>query len=892
MKIRYSYICLTVFVFLILSGCSTKRNTAVTRQYHRVTTHFNVLFNGKDAFTQGMKKAEKAEPAGFDEILPVFSFEIEEVPGLISSDMQRAIEKTKKSIEKHSITAKPKRKAGMTKEDREFYNKREFNVLIDDAYFLMAQANTFLRDYDEAKRIYEFARLEYPKESTVYDTRLWYAIVQAQTNDLSAAENTYKLLEKDKKLPEHLIGTLYAAWADLKIKQQKYPEAITYLEKALEHTRRKATKIRYNYILAQLYERQNDKAKAINYYDKVIKMNPPYYTSFNAQMAKAFSYDPATQSKDIRKTLDKALKDPRNEEYLDQIYYALATVEKNDNNVDKAIEYYKKSISIGGINDRQKALAYNALATHYYDVPDYVKSYYYYDSAARFIGVDHSRYEQITGRVQQLKKLAENLEIIQNQDSLQRIAQMPAAERNKLIDKQIEQVAAIEKAQQEQEQQRREQINLAERGRFGNETAAQTSGGQWYFYNTTALGLGLSDFQMRWGRRRLEDNWRRRNKGMQVQDFEPMDNVTQNELLTLSESEKQKLALTPKDAEYYLLDVPVGEEAMQESNKRIVNAMFNVGEAYRDDMKNYEASIKAFEDLNSRFPNSELQPQSYIALYNLYREQGNLEKANQYRNLMAQMYPNNPQVKATLDPTYVAQLQAQEAAAERAYMQAVNQYTMGNYQQALNMAEQVITTEPDNTLLPQYYLLRALTVNYAGDTAQYKTAMNEVIEKYPNNDVAVQAKALLADLDSKRGVDSEESILDQQPEEVIKVNYSPQDGEHFFGVMVNLKGDVNAIKFNITARNADMYLKENYDVTDEDMGQGNKMILVGTFRNKAAAMKYYQDAMRDKATIFEGELDSSYIVFVISDINLFLLKESKYFKDYYDFFLKNYLNQK
>ena len=34
----------------------------------------------------------------------------------------------------------------------------------------------------------------------------------------------------------------------------------------------------------------------------------------------------------------------------------------------------------------------------------------------------------------------------------------------------------------------------------------------WYFYNQSARTAGRTEFQRRWGSRKLEDNWRRRNK--------------------------------------------------------------------------------------------------------------------------------------------------------------------------------------------------------------------------------------------------------------------------------------------------------------------------------------------------------------------------------------------
>ena len=673
----------------------------------------------------------------------------------------------------------------------------------------MAKANVFLRDYNEAKRLFDFAVIEYPKESSILETRLWNAIVQVQLGDLATAENTFKLLEKEKEFPLKLRADLDAAWADLRIKQENYPEAIAYLEKALENVKGKQKKIRYSYIIAQLYGKTGNKVKSAEYYDKVLKKNPPYFTAFNAQMAKAFTYDSLTQKNDIRKILTKAMKDRRNEEYLDQIYYALATVEMADNNVPKALEYYQKSISAIGLNDRQKALSYNALADYYLGLPDYIKAYRYYDSAANTIGTEHSRYSELVGKTRQLKRLAENLEIIHTQDSLQRLANLSAEERNKIIEDKIQAVAAAEEAQkvaqQQEEQQRASLINQANRSQNFNENATSASGSQWYFYNPTALSLGYSDFQMRWGRRKLEDNWRRRNKSIQMQE-DVVDIIeAETEQLTLSEAEKQKRGLTAKDKEYYLLDIPTGAEEIEESNKSILRAMFNVGEAYRDDLLKDKDAINAFEDLLLRFPSSTLQPMVYIALYNLYIKHNENDKATYYRNMMAQQYPDNQQVRATLDPTYITQLQAQEKAMEGAYMSAVYQYGQGNYQQALQAANQVIANDPNNILLPQYYLLKVMSTDYMGDSTLYRVALGEIIDKFPENDVATQAKELLLAFDGEIIDDK----LEMAPEESITINYSTADGEYFFAIYVNNKVDAGAVKFNVTARNLDLYLNEN-----------------------------------------------------------------------------------
>ncbi|MGY8944291.1 MAG: hypothetical protein ACKVKK_01520, partial [Flavobacteriales bacterium] len=44
---------LFILISVLLSACATEKNRFVNRQYHFITTKYNVLFNGKEAFAIG-----------------------------------------------------------------------------------------------------------------------------------------------------------------------------------------------------------------------------------------------------------------------------------------------------------------------------------------------------------------------------------------------------------------------------------------------------------------------------------------------------------------------------------------------------------------------------------------------------------------------------------------------------------------------------------------------------------------------------------------------------------------------------------------------------------------------------------------------------------------------
>ena len=113
-----------------------------------------------------------------------------------------------------------------------------------------------------------------------------------------------------------------------------------------------------------------------------------------------------------------------------------------------------------------------------------------------------------------LTELVSNLRTIQIQDSLQRLAALPESERNQLIDEKIQQIKVQEKEAREQEERERTERNFYDRNNMlsrGN-AFSQDNNGDWYFYNPVTIALGKNDFKRKWGRRKLEDNWRRQNK--------------------------------------------------------------------------------------------------------------------------------------------------------------------------------------------------------------------------------------------------------------------------------------------------------------------------------------------------------------------------------------------
>ena len=168
----------TLLIILLLTGCSTKKNTKGSRFYHAMTTRYNVYFNGNEAYKSGCKAIEKGNKDNYMEMLPLYPIGNKSTVGTGSGDFERAIEKSQKAIAVHSIKRKPPRKPGKryTPEYKQWLARREFNPFLHNAWMLMGKAQFQKGDFPEAAATFSYiARLYAGQPKITANARIWLA---------------------------------------------------------------------------------------------------------------------------------------------------------------------------------------------------------------------------------------------------------------------------------------------------------------------------------------------------------------------------------------------------------------------------------------------------------------------------------------------------------------------------------------------------------------------------------------------------------------------------------------------------------------------------------------------------------------------------------------------
>ena len=861
-------------------ACSTKKNTVTRRWYHNLTSHYNVYWNGKEAMIQAEKDLEASIQDNYHMILPMFNYGTEQESKSVTPLLDRSIEKGSKTILKHSMR----------------FGGKEYVNWIDDAYLLIGKAYFYKQDYFSARRSFSFIMREYEDNPIKYDAMLWLARTYIEMEQYEKSEPLLNLIELDMaeaetKIPTDVYKYFPLVYADHYIKQEKYSYATDFLYDGIMTIGKKDIKTRAKFILAQVYQEEGELDLASQLYAEVIRRNPTYDMAFQSKinMARAYEADNG-DSKTILKYLNRMLRDDKNIDYQDQIYYALAEVAFKDGQDSLQIKYLALSVARSVNNNYQKSTSSLELADIYFAIPEYSLSQAYYDTAVTFLPLDYPNYTEIRNKADKLSELVTNLQVIELQDSLQMLAFMSEAERFIVIDQII--IDLVEEERRAAEQQQLEQsLASFDQGPQGFTPGTPIGGAKWYFYNNVAMSGGYSEFVRKWGSRELEDLWRLRDK--QIISFAP-DEVLDETLDSLAQA-GDTLGIKALDAhnrEFYLKDIPFSEEALALSDNAIAEALYNLGLIYAEGLNNTPKSIESYEELIERYPEDPNKLRAYYQLYRLNLDINNLERAEYYKNLIVNDYPESDYAKIIQDPDYFKNQMEQESAVATLYSKTYEAYERGQYFTVIGNADRAIRTYGDSAdLIPKFLYLKALSIGRVDVVDSLAAVLKVIISDYPASDVSPMAQDLLDYIAKERpdlGTGFASASL-EEPELVSPYSYDPGTDHLYLLVVKRAAIKLNAMKVRISDHNKRYFSIRELTINSVLLDDIRYMITVGNFENEEDAMEYFNMISGD-VYVF-GELGTgNYTETVISMKNYPIFYREKDVDLYEKFFEKNYLN--
>ncbi|WP_442794863.1 type IX secretion system periplasmic lipoprotein PorW/SprE [Pelobium manganitolerans] len=695
------YILFFSVLALCFAACKAKKDKPKVKFMKNLTAHYNIYFNAKESLGESQLAIKNAQEDDFSQLLEIFPVPN---PAAAANETQNLDEVIKRA----NIIATEKYESNW----------------VDDAYLLLADAEYLKRDYYNAIEYYSYVSQTFTREKkNKLDAYLGQVKSDLALDLVADADSVMKLAAalnyKYKK------AEVAAMQAKLAIVHNDAQTAIAKLKTAVNATKNAYQKIRWRYILAQLQELNGDTESATANYDKVARSNAAFEMAFNANLSKIRISENA-EGKDFDKiaTLKKLLREDKNRQFKDQIYYQIAKAYQQEGNFKQASQYYTTAAHTAPGTVKQKGLSYLRLAElNFESLKDYSKAQLYYDSTLQFLPKEYPGYNTIATKAKNLQYLAQRLTTIENEREGLRLANLSDEELEQRVDS-VYNASLVSNKKVESTGAANYQTQS-----ISDYSASNKNAGTFYFYNDLALSQGLSAFKRRWGNRKLTDNWRVSSdnavaavdKGLDP--FNGADADATPNMVANRDSIKSQLTRS----------IPYSDEAKAQSHQKIATALYEIALFYKDVLKDDNEAVEAFRAVIENFPNDRNAANVYYQLYRLASAE-HPEQAQIYKQKLLSEFPNSIYAKAIGNPDFGKDRELRLQQAKNDYAKVYKLYQDKKYVETLNEINALKSSYTGLAELePNFAYLEALAIGHTQKTPAFLTSLNQIVTLYPED---------------------------------------------------------------------------------------------------------------------------------------------------------------
>jgi hypothetical protein len=727
-------------LFVAAFACSTKKDTVVSRNFHAITTKYNVLFNGKEAFKKGIEDINNNYKDDWFQRLPIEPIEFEEDKIVLSSfnnngpgagfgsnedeekkeltTFEKAEEKAVKAIQRHGMNI----------------DGIERNRQIDDAYLLLGKSRYYTQRFIPAIEAFNYVIANYPQADLIAETKIWRAKANTRNDNEEIAIEAMKLLlvvrdSLETSLPDKIKEQAHTALAMAYVKSDSMQKAKKHLQLATRTLKNRDQGARNLFVLGQIYSNENKKDSAFYVFEKLsnFKKAPyKYKIHANIELAKNFSKDSISTT--ILERIQKLIKNRDNRPYLDELYYQVAVLHQNKDSIQLALSNYNNSLRAKNGSDQQKTFTFEKLGNLYFKDAEYQFASAYYDSVLQ-VSTDtlDIRIRRVKRKYRNLASLIKFEEVVATNDSIVRIAALSKDEQKLFFESYIEK---LKKADEEAAQLRLNQLAFGDSG----DGLQSSNKGKWYFYNSQSLSFGKTEFQKIWGSRKLEDDWRWSEKatigGASEKDSTPVNKVN-----------------LKYDLDAYLSSIPVKKEKIDSLQTERNQALYELGLIYKEQFKNQNLAKLRLERLTRLQPKEALILPINWHLYQIYNSLEDAEMTEKYKNVILTQFAGTKFAKVILNPEEKIIEEVAVDEVEKVYKEVYYLYKANKFEEVISKISKYVAKVPGSTLVPKFELLKAFAIGKYQDPQAYKIALDFVAVSYGSTEEGKKAKAILKQLE-------------------------------------------------------------------------------------------------------------------------------------------------
>lgn len=741
---------------------SDKKLKGSRRFFQNLTTRYNYYFNASNKINEVIDGAKESFRDDYTDLLPFYNYRLD-ATAQYKSDLDSVIYKSQTGIVMHDLR----------------------NDWVDNMYLLWGAAWFLEKKFDSAALMFQFinysfaekekdgyykyigSRLdgnnalsvatdEKKKSTSHFGSRnnafLWQIRTMIETGNYAEAGSLIATLKNDPFFPGRLNDDLEEIQAYWFYQQKIWDSSASHLINALDNAKTKQERARWEYLAAQMFEKANNYDQAQKFYAKSIGHTTDPVMDVYARLNVVRVTKDTTANyvdRNIAELLKMAKRD-RYTDYRDVIYFMAAQMEMDRGNTGAAQDLLLKGSKYNSGNLVSKSKSFLQLADLLYNQKKYLQAASFYDSL-NLAEFKDSDLERIQTRKPMLAKIASYSSTISRQDSLQKIAAMPEAERTAFLNKLAKKL-------------RREQglTETPTSGFAGNnpnnppvDLFQSTQKGDWYFYNNSLKTLGSSQFKQLWGNRPNVDNWRR-FASVNKQASNTFANPGNTQAAD-SQSHNQNTAYvdnTPS-AENLLKNVPLTPEQLQVSNDSISNALYNLGTVLLNEAEDYLSAIDAYEKLRTHYPSYKNMEAVLFSLYYAYMKAGNQSEAEKIKKLLSSQYPSSRYANILNTGKDPLAKNAKSPETTKTYEDIYNMFIEGQFEQAESAKKIADSTYKTNYWEPQLLYIEAVYHIRQRDDSVAKTILQTLIGQDPKSAMAKKAQNMIDVLNRRAQIEDE-----------------------------------------------------------------------------------------------------------------------------------------
>ncbi|WP_407426459.1 tetratricopeptide repeat protein [Arcticibacter sp.] len=854
--------CYLVFLILLATGCASSQNA----NFQNLTSRFNIMYNAERLLGDYMNTGDVFVADDYSELLPVF----------------RKLRKDRDTKLLDSV---------ILKANSIIYNKAQSDFL-DDAYFLIAEANFLKGNFFDAAEFYSYVYSTYPNDPELAQlSRINKARALMLLNNVSGATAVLDSAFKYAETSDNIHPDLFAWKTQLLIAQNQFDEAEYILSRALSARPDKLNRQRWTFLLAQLQEKNNKKHLALGNFKKLKKSFAPSDLNFHADINYLTLYSELYGNKvDKIQILRGLLDENRYIDFKDCIYYRIGKVQEQMIEMADALMSYRNSVKASSKNSNLKGLTYTSLADIHFKSGLYKRAQSYYDSALTYLPSSHSQYADIRKKSEGLNHLAEIFEKVDFEETLQRIAALPEDQR------QHEVTELIRKRSYEEAEQLTASI-LPERDAEGGRADF------FYFNNAKALTQGEIDFREKWGDKTLRDNWR----------YEASEGSTTEPTLSGTGPARTGMGIElPAGAgrrfEDYINNLPISQEAIEASNERIAASLYEIGMFYLNNLQDEQQASAALQRVADYLTGTSYALPAYYRLFLMKRRTEPL-LANHYANIILSRYPQT-EIADLIQHTASGSKDPAFTSADAIYTDIYSLFANKQYGEVIRQVETKREEKRSGNLSSQLDYLYLISMGHTQSPRAFEDSLQSFAFRYPKDSLVTPlvrqhleyirqnsesfSKRTVALLNNEM-MGSDNSLpqihMRETTPKIPKNAATPKDGNesgpvqqnpgasnttlatkarvpHYFVVnILSATTNLSPSRFGIGQFNRSMYpqlaIKHQLKVVNKE----NQLIFVGPFQDKEEAQSYEARILPMIKTIMKIP-EETYNSFVISQEGL------------------------